>query len=353
MKRKIIIIILLVVILCLSFFFILKNKRNIKDTEGVVVLPTMNDKLSGDSTWCGTLQLVWNDMVDELLEGDIPKEENEVIANLNKMDFTTMMISEEYYYKKFGLKTISLKKEIEKGIKDKFNQTSDILDSFSWDDDNLSKNNDRYFIYTMLYREFEYNKKFSVLANDKFGNYDNIKYFGINKKSTDEVRDQIEVLFYNTKDDFAIKLHTKSNDEVILYKSPKGSTFNEIYDNMVLESNNYEGNRNFNKKDEFKAPFINFNVKKEYNELSNIVFISKSGNEYMIDTAIQTISFALDEKGGRIKSEAASDIKTTAMPNEEEKRYFNVDNTFVLFLKEEGKDRPYFTARIDDIRKYQ
>lgn len=63
----------------------------------------MNDKLSGDSTWYGTLQLVWNDMVDELLEGNIPKEESEVIANLNKMDFTTMMISEEYYYKKFGL----------------------------------------------------------------------------------------------------------------------------------------------------------------------------------------------------------------------------------------------------------
>lgn len=206
----------------------------------------------------------------------------------------------------------------------------------------------------MLYREFEYNKKFSVLANDKFGNYDNIKYFGINKKSTDEVRNQIEVLFYNTKDDFAIKLHTKSNDEVILYKSPKGSTFNEIYDNMVLESNNYKGNRNFNKKDEFKTPFINFNVKKEYNELSNIIFTSKSGNEYMIYKAIQTISFSLDEKGGRIKSEATIDaMKTTAMENYEEKRYFNVDSTFVLFLKEEGKDRLYFAARIDDIRKYQ
>ena len=206
----------------------------------------------------------------------------------------------------------------------------------------------------MLYREFEYNKKFSVLANDKFGNYDNIKYFGINKKSTDEVRNQIEVLFYNTKDDFAIKLHTKSNDEVILYKSPKGSTFNEIYDNMVLESNNYKGNRNFNKKDEFKTPFINFNVKKEYNELSNIIFTSKSGNEYMIYKAIQTISFSLDEKGGRIKSEATIDaMKTTAMENYEEKRYFNVDSTFVLFLKEEGKDRLYFAARIDDSRKYQ
>ena len=120
-----------------------------------------------------------------------------------------------------------------------------------------------------------------------------------------------------------------------------------------MKSVQKEGNRNFNKKDEFKTPFINFNVKKEYNELSNIIFTSKSGNEYMIDKAIQTISFSLDEKGGRIKSEAASDIKTTAMENYEEKRYFNVDNTFVLFLKEEGKDRPYFAARIDDIRKYQ
>ena len=33
--------------------------------------------------------------------------------------------------------------------------------------------------------------------------------------------------------------------------------------------------------------------------------------------------------------------------------YFNVDNTFALFLKEESKDRPYFAARIDNIKKYQ
>ena len=46
-------------------------------------------------------------------------------------------------------------------------------------------------------------------------------------------------------------------------------------------------------------------------------------------------------------------MKTPAMENYEEKRYFNVDSTFVLFLKEEGKDRLYFAAIIDDIRKYQ
>ena len=205
----------------------------------------------------------------------------------------------------------------------------------------------------MLYREFEYNNKFSVLKNDKFGNYDDVKYFGINKKSNDKVRGQIEVLFYNNKDNFAIKLHTKNGDEVILYKNPKGSTFNEIYDNMIIDNNSYKGNKNFEDNDEFKAPMIDFNVKREYDELSNKIFTSKDGKEYVIDTAIQTISFSLDEKGGKIKSEAATDVKTTAMPNMNEPRYFNIDNTFALFLKEESKDKPYFAARIENIKKYQ
>ena len=80
--------------------------------------------------------------------------------------------------------------------------------------------------------------------------------------------------------------------------------------------------------DEFKAPMIDFNVKREYDELSNKIFTSKEGKEYVIDTAIQTISFSLDEKGGKIKSEATTDVKTMAMPNMNEPRYFNIDNTF-------------------------
>ena len=37
----------------------------------------------------------------------------------------------------------------------------------------------------------------------------------------------------------------------------------------------------------------------------------------------------------------------------EEKREFFVDDTFVLFLIESGKDTPYFAALIDDITKFQ
>ena len=42
-----------------------------------------------------------------------------------------------------------------------------------------------------------------------------------------------------------------------------------------------------------------------------------------------------------------------AMPNMNEPRYFNIDNTFALFLKEERKDKPYFAARIENVKKYQ
>ena len=357
MKKKVIalsVAIILVVAFCLFYFLVLKNKRNLTITTGVNVVPTMNDKITSDSAWCGTFQLVWNDMVKEAkLKTNSTYLDNSFVSNLNKMDFDTSMISDEYYYKTYGLKTLELKKKIEKDIKNNFNQSSDILDSFSWSSDDVSSDNyKRYFFYTMLYREFEYNKRFSILDNDKFGNYDDVKYFGTISDSSSEAREQIEVLFYDDRDNFAVKLHTKNGDEVIFYKNAIGDTFNEIYDNLNSKTASYKGNRNFGENDFFKAPFMDFNVKKEYDELYNVSFISDEGTEYAIDMALQTISFSLDEKGGRVKSEAATDMKTTSI-GDREFRYFYVNDDFTLFLKEEKRDKPYLAIKVSDISKYQ
>ena len=334
-----------------------ENNKNLKLTNGVEVVATLDDIITNNSSWCGTFQLVWNDMKNDLVKGDIIFNPNpEIVKNLNKETFNDTMLSAEYYYKIYGLKTLELKKEIEQGIKDKFNQTSDILNDISWDSEDLYKedtNVERYLFYTMLYKEFTYNKKFQVLENSKFNNKDNIKYFGIGEESNDEVRDQIEVLFYKDKDSFAVKLITKTNDEVIFYKNPIGNTFNEIYGNLINNSNNYDGNKYFNSEDEFKAPMINFNVKKEYKELENKKFYDKLNNEYEINKAIQSIKFSLDEKGGKIKSEAAADVnKITSMPIDQV-RNFNVDSTFALFIKEKDKEKPYLALKVEDITEFQ
>lgn len=359
MKKKLIILGMLgIVVIGGGFFWMLKNnKKRIAVTEGVTVVPTMNDLISNDSSWCATFQLVWNDLKNEIVKQDIIfNPQIEMVRNLNKEDFREDMLSDEYYFKIYGIKNKKLLEDIKKGIKEKFNQTSDILDDFDWSDNGLDNednlNERRYFFYTMLYREFEYKSRFSILKNGKFGNYDNVKYFGTSENTNNDVRKQIEVLFYNSTDEFAIKLLTKNNDEVIFYKNPTGKTFNEMYERIITLSSKYTDSKVFTKDDKFKAPMIDFNVKREYVELENNSFITADGKKVNIEKAIQTINFSINETGGKVKSEAAMDTKTTSIIHPDP-RYFLVDDSFVLFLKESNKDKPYFAVKVDDITKYQ
>lgn len=372
-KRKILIIFGILIILFIIVFVVI-NKANIfsqkvtklQSVEGITVVPTMNDTITADSSWCGTFQLVWNDMKNEVVKKDVIfNPQLDMVKNLNKEDFNETMLSEDYYYKIYGLKSLALKEQIENGIKEKFNQTSNILNDFNWSESELDNPNNpnvrRYFFYTMLYRKFEFLQEFDKLDNGKFGNkYKDVQYFGIDENTENSVGNQITVLYYNSKDDFAIIVNTKTDDEVIFCKSPNGSNFNEIYENMNNESNKYTGSRSFKNVDEFKAPNLEFDEKKEYTELANKEF--KTADPYYdtaeIQKAIQTIKFSLDEKGGEIKSEAAIDMTASvtsvvSKPKADEPRYFYVDDTFAIFLREKGKTKPYFAGRIDDITKFQ
>lgn len=379
--RILIIIVILIILLLLGFM--ITNKINLFDNndtnvqmaeeitniqtdEGIEVVPTMSDTIMADSSWCGTFQLVWNDMKNEVVKKDIIfNPQLDMVSNLNKEEFNETMISEDYYFKIYGLKSLELKEQIESGIKEKFNQTSDILDDFDWSENGLDDPNNkdirRYFFYTMLYRKFEFLQEFDKLDNGKFGNdYNDIEYFGIDKNTANSVGNQIEVLYYNSEDDFAILINTKTDDEVIFCKNPQGRSFNEIYENMNNKSNKYTGSKSFEDIDEFKAPKLTFNEKREYVELANKKFETADPvyDIAEIQKAIQTIKFSLDEKGGEIKSEAAIDMKMIATSIdsdliEEQPRYFNVDDTFAMFLREKGKSKPYFAGRIDDITKFQ
>lgn len=379
--RILIIIVILIILLLLGFMITNKINlfdnndtnvqmaeeiTNIQTAEGIEVVPTMSDTIKADSSWCGTFQLVWNDMKNEIVKKDIIfNPQLDMVSNLNKEEFNESMISEDYYLKIYGLKSLELKERIENGIKEKFNQTSDILNDFDWSENELDDSNNkdirRYFFYTMLYRKFEFLQEFDKLDNGKFGNdYNDIEYFGIDKNTANSVGNQIEVLYYNSEDDFAILINTKTDDEVIFCKNPQGKNFNEIYENMNDKSNKYKGSKFFEDVDEFKAPNLTFNEKREYVELANKEF--KTADPFYdmaeIQKAIQTIKFSLDEKGGEIKSEAAIDMKMMATSIdseiiEKQPRYFNVDDTFAIFLREKGKFKPYFAGRIDDITKFQ
>lgn len=325
------------------------DKKVLKETLGVEVVPTLSDKIGTDTSWCPTFQLIWNDFKNEIVREDIKFEQQlDILENLNKGEFTTNDISDSHYYKVYGRKNLKLKNKIESAIKEKFNQESEILDKFDWSPDELDSGKDvidRYFLYSMLYRKFEFNKKFDTF-NNKFKDKENIKYFGI-VKDNDVIRDQIKVYYYNNEEDFAIKLLTKNSDEIIIIKNPRGNTFDEIYKNILNKKVT-----DFKSNDNFMMPVIDFNVLREYVELENKEIKTLYGI-YMIDKAIQSIKFSLDEKGGKVKSEAGMDVKFETSVLENKSRYFYVNDTFALFLKESNKDKPYFALRVDDISKFQ
>ena len=160
-------------------------------------------------------------------------------------------------------------------------------------------------------------------------------------------------MYYNSKEDFAVKLLTKSEDEVIISKGNSQNTFAQIYGEIQNASENYAGNKVFSEMDRLRIPNIDFNQKEEFTELENEPFLFSDGEEYEIEKAVQTIKFSLDEKGGKIKSEAGMMAKNTSILAPGGPREFIVDDTFCIFLKERNKDLPYFAAKISDISQVQ
>ena len=326
------------------------NKQKDNNQNSINIALTMDDEITKDTAWCGTFQLIWNDLKNDVVKQDIVfNPQLKVVENLNKGSFNTTQISDSSYYKAQGIPTQELKEQIENGIKEKFNETSDILDDFVFDGDP-----NKYFLYAMLKKEFEFENEFDELDDGKFGEYNDVEYFGINSNSNELLRNQVQVLYYNSKEDFAIKLLTKQNDEVIIARGNEGNTFNEIYNDVKNKQTTYQGNTELSEVDNLQIPKINFDVKKEFEELEDKEFETADREIMFIEKALQTIEFELDEKGGKVESEAGMMVnKMSALPEESEPREFIVDDTFTIFLQEEGKEMPYFCANIDDITKFQ
>ena len=352
---KKILISIVIVALIVTGIYLLANSFDSEDIEENVnnkkikIVASLEDEISDNAAWCGTFNLIWNDLKNDLAKQDIVFPENsKIVDNLNKGTFTVNDLSEDSYYKTYGRPTLELKAEIEKAIKEKFDETSDILDDFNWG----AAGEKDYFLYSMLKKKFEYPKEFSKLENGTFGQYNNVRYFGINGKTKKEVREQIDVLYYNSEDDFALKIKTNGNDEIIVSVGNKEKNFLDIYNSIMSESENYNDGKSLRSNDIFKMPYISFDLKEEITEVENKPFSFSNGDSYVIDKALQTIQFELDEKGGKIKSEAGMSLKaTSARP--QEPRKFNVDQTFTIFLIEQDKTLPYFAAKISDITSVQ
>lgn len=314
----------------------LKWKANITPTT-----TTNLSEIDTNKVWCGTFNLVWNDFMNDVIGGKIEFEDgsSSLVDELNKQSFTEDQLNPNSYYKKQGLATTELKTEIEKGIKEKFNENSKILDKVEWD------NPYGYVLYCMLKKEFNYLEKFPTLDDATFkDSQEKVKYFGIEPDTEQSASKNVDILFYNSKTDFAIKLKTKEGEEVYLYRTTgDGKSFDDNYNEMIEKSNNYTGNKTWDENDVLMIPFIKVQDEINYDELCGR-FIK--GTQWYIRQALQTIDFELNNYGGSVKSEALIDALRQSVSNTN--REFIFDDDFMLYLKEDDKEKPYFALKVDN-----
>ena len=318
------------------------DSKEIKDIE---LLPTMNSESSAPNRiWVGTFQIVWNEMIDNIIKHPVEfvSGNTQVARDLNAREFNKTDINADSYYTTYGIVEPKLKTKIEKAIKEKFNETSDILDQFDF-----SYNPAKILIYAMLKKDFKFIEPFEKLAQGRFGeNPNKVDYFGINENSPSKLYQNVSVLFYNSPNDYAVKLHTKSNDEVILYKTKDDKKFNELYKEIQQKTENFKGIKYFDEDDRLKVPDINLYQMTNFPDVEGRPIKDSS---FHIDQTIETVEFKMNNEGVYLKSEAAIMMKYTSVGHPVQIRRFYFDDTFVLFLIEKGKKVPYFAMRVNDV----
>lgn len=315
--------------------------------ENIDVLPTMQSKSAvQDRVWVGTFQIVWNDFMDKIAFTQIkfPAGTPVIVNELNKQAFTAADLHEKCYYRYVGKIKKNTKKVISKAIKRKFGETSDLLDSLD-----LTPAKNRFIVYAMLKKDFQFIHPFDKLGKSAFRDTE-AEFFGINGESDKILDSGVRVLFYNNPSDFAVVLDTSGNDEVYLYKTANTKAFTNLYSDMFKKRDAYEGETEFQDADELKVPNLKFFEEKSFDEVCGKRI---KGSNLVIEQAMETISFNMDNKGVQLKSEAAITAMTTSLLPEVEPRYFYFDDTFVVFIKEKNKNKPYFALRVYDISKFQ
>lgn len=335
---KVFIVIFIIIIIIASITYVrISNIQNINQSTASFKSSLYNTNYN--KIWVASFQLAWNELINKL-GGKVEFENNLDIANeLNQQVITKDMIDSQSYYIKVENNYSGLEEEIEQDLKLKFDiDTTNILENDIQSGD--------YIIFAMLNTSFEFKEPFPEVENNKFGGSNNfVKYFGVNPQTKESTANQITILFYNNQDDFAIKISTKGNDELVLYKNKDIDNFYNAYSKINQESISYTREKNINpKKDNVRIPFINFKTTINYDELCNKKI---KGLDNGIGKAMQNVEFKLDNYGGNIFSEAV--IETyESMSTETSERELNFNDRFFLFIKEKGQDIPYFALLVDN-----
>jgi hypothetical protein len=210
---------------------------------------------------------------------------------------------------------------------------------------------DEIVLYAFLRKLLPFAQKFSDLPEPLvFQSEDDrapVRSFGYEKADPNEERDrdlrqQVTVLDYVSKDDLILRLSTQTErDEIVLAKVTPGETLLATWEALEARIQKPKGpnlRKEFELEETLRIPRLLLNVERSYDELKGLNIGSGPIRE-----AKQIVRFRLDEAGAILESEAEiiGEFGDEAAPPVPLPRHFVFDQPFLLALKEHDATQPY------------
>jgi hypothetical protein len=295
--------------------------------------------------YCGTFQLAWNEMQQQIVKAPIELEGNPPMADfLNQGRFQKPDLSAESFLAMAGSVDKGIVGEIRQAMAEKF--PSAAMEAPEPPEDTV------FYAYAYLEKALAFREAFDRLPEPLLfhsgGKEFPVAGFGFRDFEVSSERDvQIEkqatILDYRGDGDFILALNTTSDrDQIVLAKIPPQKTLQETIAAVqarIEQSQLEEWNCRVQASESLLIPIVRVGVKRRYTELIDRHLRNSGWERYYVADARQGIRFRLDEYGARLESDSSFGVGSK-MP--EQPRQFVFDRPFLVYLKEQSSERPYF-----------
>jgi hypothetical protein len=307
--------------------------------HGTVVRPVLDEPLPRGKNvlWCATFQMAW-DAASRNFGGPLRLQPASQLADsLNRSPFNPQWIDAESVFHASGAVGDGVLDRIDQGARAK-GSPSKLLGGLR----KISKAEDLVF-YALLIKDLEFEKPFAKLGKWKVGKR-TVPWFGFTpeQQDTGDLLQQVGVHHYAARNDFVIELRSKqTGDQLLLAKLPDRPATPAAASLAVLKHLRADPPR-AGGADLLAVPNIVADEKVSFTELEGR---SVPGTGRFVRGAMQTIDFRMDEKGVKLRSEAAISFGCSAQ-HRVEPRLMILDPPFAIVMKRANAPQPYFVAWI-------
>lgn len=307
--------------------------------HGTVVRPVLDEPLPRGKNvlWCATFQIAWDAASRHFGRPLRLQPACKLVDSLNRSPFNSKWIDGESIFCASGT--------VGEGVLDRIDQGAHAKKTRSKLLGNLRKisQSDDLVFYALLTKNLEFENPFGKLGKWNVGKRA-VPWFGFTPKqqNTGTLLKQVGVHHYAAKNNFVIELKSKqTGDQLLLAKLPEAPATAADASRAALK--HLRADPSDAKWDDLLAvPNVVVDEKVSFCELEGRTVL---GTGRFVRSAMQTIDFRMDEKGVKLRSEAAISLGCSASMRVDP-RLMILDPPFAIVMKRKNAPQPYFVAWI-------